>query len=154
MIPTPVKTRVAGVFSQFGDGTQELKDGMGEVVKPRSLNGRKPRISRSKVIAKLASQRAAGTVGGGDGGDSSGVGGGEERRSSGKGGTLGKKRSSLGVKVQRSSFAGGIKGGPGGSEAMMSAKKRARQSEYARRRSKVAPIEFGKKGDAMDVDAD
>lgn len=43
-------------------------------------------------------------------------------------------RSSLGAKAHRKSFAGGRSGEAG---VMMSAKKRARQSEYARRKSKI-----------------
>ncbi|KAJ7594267.1 hypothetical protein C8J56DRAFT_926329 [Mycena floridula] len=77
--------------------------------------GRKPRISRSKVIAKLASQRAA-----------SGP-----RPSIGTNGA-GKIRSSMGANAaQRKSFASA-----GGSGLLMSAKKRARQSEYSRRKSR------------------
>lgn len=61
------------------------------------------------------------------------------------------------MKVQRSSFGGkgvgGMKGGAG-SDVMMSAKKRARQSEYARRRSRVGPLKLGDASDAMDVDGE
>ncbi|KAG6857500.1 hypothetical protein H0H87_002125 [Tephrocybe sp. NHM501043] len=112
-------------------------------IRQRSINGRKPRISRSKVIAKLASQRAAGATG-----------------LAPPGGTPGAKasrmRSSLGVKAQRSSFGGkpvSTKGTRDG--VLMSAKKRVRQSEYARRKSRVAPIDFsgGAGPSAMDVDA-
>ena len=118
----------------------ETKDGV--PVKQRSLNGRKPRISRSRVIAKLASQRAA-----------SGSGTPGTSRITGKvGGTPGRKRSSLGVKVQRSSFAGGVLKSGGGEDAvLMSARKRVRQSEYhARRQSRLQPIQQGT--NAMDVD--
>ncbi|KAF8893043.1 hypothetical protein BD779DRAFT_1508513 [Infundibulicybe gibba] len=118
-IPTPIKARPA--------------------VEQKSMAGRKPRISRSKVIARLASQRAAS---------------GSSSRPIGSGVTAvagGKTRSSLGAKVQRKSFGGngargGRRSGPG--DVLMSAKKRARQSEYARRRSRVGTA--GANG--MDVD--
>ncbi|TRM66889.1 hypothetical protein BD626DRAFT_396841 [Schizophyllum amplum] len=90
---------------------------------------RKPRISRGRVIAKLASQRAA----------AGGVSG-SSRLSAG----ASKTRSSLGAKVARQSL--GAKAPQGA--VMMSAKKRARQSEYMRRKSRAAPA-----SDAMDVDA-
>ena len=70
-------------------------------------------------------------------------------------GTPGRKRSSLGVKAHRSSFAGGmLKGSAGVDPVLLSAKKRARQSEYHARRSRIQPIDFGKGGkeDTMDVD--
>jgi len=94
----------------------------------------------------LASQRAAGIPGASR--DVSGA-----RRISGKaGGTPGRKRSSLGVKAQRSSFAGAmIKGSAGTDAVLLSAKKRARQSEYHARRNRVQPIDLGKE-DSMDVD--
>ena len=50
--------------------------------------------------------------------------------------------------------SGGAGAGPGG--LAMSAKKRARQSEYARRRSRVGPLNFGDEsggGKDMEVDA-
>ncbi|KAJ3859613.1 hypothetical protein EV359DRAFT_50570 [Lentinula novae-zelandiae] len=108
-------------------------------VKQRSLSGRKPRISRSKVIAKLASQRnpsgrsepSAST----DYTGPSAVG-------------LAAKRSSLGVgvhKAPRKSMGAARRShigvsGTRSSEAsvLLSAKKRARQSEYARRKSRAA----------------
>jgi len=109
----------------------------------RGLSGRKPRISRSKVIAKLASQRAA---------SGSSI---SSSRSSGSGtGVLkprvcaadsnGRTRSSLGIKVARASYGsgGGLKSrSSGGNRALaVSAKRSARQSEYLRRRSsRVAP---------------
>ncbi|PFH53469.1 hypothetical protein AMATHDRAFT_83795 [Amanita thiersii Skay4041] len=99
-----------------------------------SLN-RKPRISRSKVISRLASQRAntvkdSGVVNAGP----SGV-----RKSALV--PTSRKRSSLGTRaakpVGRASHTGGANGGRDVS-LLMSAKKRARQSEYtARRQSRV-----------------
>ncbi|KAL1748279.1 hypothetical protein HDZ31DRAFT_30002 [Schizophyllum fasciatum] len=98
---------------------------------------RKPRISRGRVIAKLASQRAAaqGAAAGATPG--------------------GKTRSSLGARVARQSLGahvGARAGGPRasfgvGGAILMSAKKRARQSEYMRRKSRAA---IG--SDAMEVD--
>ncbi|KAF9224932.1 hypothetical protein BS17DRAFT_751942 [Gyrodon lividus] len=95
--------------------------------KPKILPGRRPRISRSKVIAKLASQRAAGASGGTEKANG-------KTRSSMGAGLAGKTRQSHG-------------GGRGG-DVLMSAQKRARQSEYARRRSHAVA------GDdrAMDLD--
>ncbi|KAF8065279.1 hypothetical protein FPV67DRAFT_1387360, partial [Lyophyllum atratum] len=128
-IPTPVKKRppdMSGVKDAAGPSTSVLP------MRQRSMTGRKPRISRSKVIAKLASQRA--TAGVGMGGPPGGT-------PSARGG---RTRSSLGVKAQRSSFGGKAGGGKtAGDGVVMSAKKRARQSEYARRKSRVAPIDFG-----------
>ncbi|KAJ7120974.1 hypothetical protein C8R44DRAFT_877289 [Mycena epipterygia] len=96
---------------------------------------RKPRISRSRVIAKLASQRVAS----GSSITSTANGASASRKSLGGG----RARSSLGAKVQRGSL-GGMKNGMGGA---LDAKKRARQSEYyARRKSRAEP-------DAMNVDS-
>ncbi|KAF9445428.1 hypothetical protein P691DRAFT_805696 [Macrolepiota fuliginosa MF-IS2] len=142
----------------------------GTVTRQRTIT-RKPRISRSKVIARLASQRAAAssssrTV------SSSSAGAGSSsaskllalpatpasRPSAAVAGTHasarmhGKRtRSSLGARPGRASFAGpGVLGsgsalGSGGGargdrerSVLASAKKRVRQSEYARRRSRVS----------------
>ncbi|KAG6878816.1 hypothetical protein C0992_007471 [Termitomyces sp. T32_za158] len=108
-------------------------------IRQRSLNGRKPRISRSKVIAKLASQRAASA----------------SRPGSTPGAKAGRTRSSLGVKGQRSSYGGksvGVKGVE--DSVLMSAKKRVRQSEYARRKSHAASIDPGKVANTMDIDGE
>ncbi|KAF8452640.1 hypothetical protein L210DRAFT_910294 [Boletus edulis BED1] len=94
--------------------------------KPKVLAGRRPRISRSKVIARLASQRAAGT------------------HSSASAGTRkagGKVRSSMSAEAAgktRQSY-NGARGG----DMLMSAKKRVRQSEHARRKSRVVSGEEG-----------
>lgn len=98
----------------------------------RGLSGRKPRISRSKVIAKLASQRSS----------SSGTGVLKPRVCAAD--SSGRTRSSLGIKVARASYGsgGGLKSrSSGGNRALaVSAKRSARQSEYLRRRSsRVAP---------------
>ena len=85
-----------------------------DLSKAKVLPGRRPRISRSKVIARLASQRAAGA------GPSVNAG----TQHSG-----GKMRSNVSAEVAgktRQSYAG-TRGG----DMMMSAKKRFRQSEQA-----------------------
>lgn len=157
-IPTPVKKKVgetvpppsgasSGTTSDVATGASSATT-TAAPTRVKSLNGRKPRISRSKVIARLASQRAAGTSSGtsaNTAGSSSGSRPAMGPRSSSS--SSGKTRSSLGAKVSRprASYGGGgnlIKGrvSSGGSTAsgssvMMSAKRKARQSEYARRRS-------------------
>ncbi|OSD01038.1 hypothetical protein PYCCODRAFT_1453015 [Trametes coccinea BRFM310] len=96
--------------------------------KPKALIARKPRISRSRVIAKLGAQRAAAAQGS-------------------AASPNGRTRSSFGA---RRSF-GGVKAGraSGGSEMMRTAaKKRARQSEYMRRRSRATA------GDSENLAAD
>ncbi|KAJ7216502.1 hypothetical protein GGX14DRAFT_604964 [Mycena pura] len=99
---------------------------------------RKPRISRSRVIAKLASQRVAS--------GSSVASASTAASASRKSLATGRTRSSLGTKVQRGSL-GGIRNGPGGP---LDAKRRARQSEYyARRRSRV---EQAQDADTMKVE--
>jgi hypothetical protein len=68
----------------------------------------------------------------------------------------------MGAKAQRSSYGGKSLGTGrargGGGDVMMSAKKRARQSEYARRRSRIEPLNLTAaqdgvvSGEGMDVD--
>ncbi|KAF9485662.1 hypothetical protein BDN70DRAFT_988593 [Pholiota conissans] len=137
-IPTPVKKRTTPSGGTQDGGAVDGQEQSKPVV--RSLNGRKPRISRSKVIAKLASQRAASNrvVSGSSaaGGRPSGL----TPRVSGA-----KTRSSIGAKVSRASYGGGSRARPsagGAGNVLLSAKKRARQSEYARRRSRVGPLNF------------
>ncbi|KAF9011956.1 hypothetical protein BDQ17DRAFT_1345178 [Cyathus striatus] len=124
-IPTPVKksaaSPLAGEMSAASPPTSQPSANTSGVIRQKTLSGRKPRISRSKVIAKLASQRAAAT---------SGPAVLTPRVASG----TGKMRSSLGAKAQRARRSGG-------SDVLMSAKKRARQSEYARRRSRASKAE-------------
>ncbi|KAG6889586.1 hypothetical protein C0995_016394 [Termitomyces sp. Mi166 len=141
-IPTPTKKRATTTTTENGVvGKEDLKEADATTTgavpnRQRSLNGRKPRISRSKVIAKLASQRAASTS-----------------RPGATPAKAGRTRSSLGVKAQRSSYGGksiSVKGVE--DNVLMSAKKRVRQSEYARRKSHVVPIDLGK--ETMDVDAE
>ncbi|KAF7329933.1 SAP domain-containing protein [Mycena kentingensis (nom. inval.)] len=115
-----------------------------------TLAARKPRISRSRVIAKLASQRVAS---GSSVASASSIASKSSRKSLGP--LAPKMRSSLGAKVQRGSLGiGGVKGPVG---THMDAKRRARQSEYyARRRSSKVPavpaLEEAE-GEAMVVDA-
>ncbi|KAG6830399.1 hypothetical protein H0H92_000895 [Tricholoma furcatifolium] len=145
-IPTPVKKQPTTITRGDGGGEGQSKGEMGAAVpgtpaaRQRSLNGRKPRISRSKVIAKLASQRAAGTTAAPRGTPSA---------------KAGRTRSSLGMKAQRSSYGGKPVSSKGPVDnVMMSARKRVRQSEYARRKSRVAPIDYAGGGRAMDVDVE
>ena len=125
----------------------------------RSLTGRKPRISRSKVIARLASQRAA--SGNGNGLNvTCGNSGAKLASGASNDDTSGRTRSSLGVNVSRASYGGGTRSrASGGGRVLLSAKKRARQSEYARRKSKVVIPPFvldgrstGPVPSGMDVD--
>ena len=130
----PLTTAAASIVGQATEG----KVGSGSTVKAGSpskakvLPGRRPRISRSKVIARLASQRAAGS-------GSSGSGSGVARAG-------GKVRSTMGADAagkSRQSYAGAR-----GTDVLMSAKKRVRQSEHARRRSRAMAHD----GSRMDVD--
>ena len=147
-IPAPVKNqRIASSDSMTLAKANSIQ---------RSLTGRKPRISRSKVIARLASQRAASGNGLNVTCESSGA----KLAPRASNDTSGRTRSSLGVKVSRASHGGGTKSrASGGESVLLSAKKRARQSEYARRRSKVviAPLVLngrstGPVPNGMDVD--
>ncbi|KAK7001055.1 SAP domain-containing protein [Favolaschia claudopus] len=116
--------------------------------KGKLLPARKPRISRSRVIAKLASQRVA---------SGSSIASAASVASSRKSFGGGRTRSSLGAKAQRGSFAGMKNaGGPsGGMGVVLDAKKRARQSEYyARRKSRASqPGRLADVGEAMQVDS-
>ncbi|CAA7266176.1 unnamed protein product [Cyclocybe aegerita] len=148
-IPTPAKRR-----SPVGTQSTPTEDGAGggaTRTRVKSLNGRKPRISRSKVIARLASQRAAGAS---TGRPRPSIKAPLTPRASGT-----KTRSSLGAKVSRASYGGvgGLKArASGGAAIQMSAKRRARQSEYYARRkiSRGASLLGSAGGDSgMDVDA-
>ncbi|KIJ64787.1 hypothetical protein HYDPIDRAFT_187661 [Hydnomerulius pinastri MD-312] len=126
--PRPPMSLTAAAASIVGPAAGEASSSKPPLPpKPKVLPGRRPRISRSKVIAKLASQRAAESSGG------------TEK-------AKGKTRSSMGAGVAgktRQSHSG-----TRGDNVLMSAKKRARQSEYARRRSRAAAGESR----AMDLD--
>lgn len=154
-IPSPIRANTARVlpsieqcFGSLGSGS-----GLGSASASGSINStmgrnpsvqRKPRISRSKVIAKLGAQRAAShssshnaTAGATD---ASGAVGGARK---------GRTRSSVGAAVARRSV-GAVKArgsGVNGAAVMMSAKRRVRMSEYARRRSTKAPADLD-----MDLD--
>ncbi|KAF6751102.1 hypothetical protein DFP72DRAFT_1138141 [Ephemerocybe angulata] len=168
---TPVRSPSATAGPSMSFGVLSPGGARGEDAKSppagrqRSLNGRKPRISRSKVIARLASQRerAAGPASASNSASNSGAGSGSNsgaRVVSGAGASTpraGKARSSLGAKVARSSLGGAkvrVSSGGSGAGVLLSAKKRARQSEYYRRRSRVegsSPVK-GPGGMGMDVD--
>lgn len=118
----PLMSLTAAATSIVGQALREEKSSLSlkpsDPVGAKVLAGpsRRPRISRSKVIARLASQRAAGS------GSGSGAGG-------------GKVRSSMGAEVAgkaRQSYAGAR-----GGDLLMSAKKRLRQSEYVQRRNRA-----------------
>ncbi|KAA1471897.1 hypothetical protein DENSPDRAFT_146522 [Dentipellis sp. KUC8613] len=126
LVPSPVRPTSLGVAASTLAGLSSPSavptKAPGTIPpKPKALAARRPRISRSRVIAKLGAQRAAAAAG-----------------------TFGtpakaapRTRSSVGTAARRS--YGGIKSGKvAGGEALMSAKKRARQSEYIRRRSRAA----------------
>ncbi|KAF7342064.1 SAP domain-containing protein [Mycena venus] len=138
-------TADADAGSVTGTGTARGK-GKGKLL---PAPARKPRISRSRVIAKLASQRVAS----GSSIASAGTAG-SARKSLGGG----RARSSLGAKVAgRGSFAG-MKNASHGPGAVLDAKKRARQSEYYARRktlSRVVDTEPAPtaNADAMQVDS-
>ncbi|KAJ7057167.1 hypothetical protein C8F01DRAFT_1372452 [Mycena amicta] len=110
--------------------------------KATPLGTRKPRISRSRVIAKLASQRVA------SGSSIASVSSQASRKSLGGGPIAPRVRSSLGAKVQRGSL-GGMKNQVSGL-GPVDAKRRARQSEYYARRASKAGADTG---DAMKVDS-
>ncbi|KAF8128586.1 hypothetical protein EV363DRAFT_1340007 [Boletus edulis] len=120
---TAAATRIVGVTAKERSSSSVKPSAL---PKPKVLPGRRPRISRSKVIARLASQRAAGT------------------HSSASAGTRkagGKVRSSMSAEAAgktRQSY-NGARGG----DMLMSAKKRVRQSEHARRKSRVVSGEEG-----------
>lgn len=105
--------------------------------KPTVMPGRRPRISRGKVIAKLASQRE--TQGGGVGATQKPHAGSSSRTSA----SVPKVRSSMSANIGRQTH--GVARTRGSEDVVMSAKKRARRSEYVRRRTHVD-------GEGMNVD--
>ena len=109
---------------------------------------RKPRISRSRIIAKLGAQRVAATTTTKTGSTanpsaslSRSAGGSRIPRASGSAVRSPRVRSSMGTTTRRS-YAG-AKSASRGSDVLMSAKKHARQSEYVRRRSRYAGSTVG-----------
>lgn len=132
-MPTPNKNNSLGAVANALMGT--TKPALPP--KPQSLAARRPRVSRTRVIAKLGAQRAAAAAS-------------SSQTSSApsvlKSPTSGRKRDSAGGRTRSSMGSsrrslGVVKNGgtrvPSGGEVMMSAKKKARQSEYMRRRSGV-----------------
>lgn len=95
--------------------------------KPKVMLGRRPRISRGKVIAKLASQREAQQAGA-SAIPRPRVGASSSHASAG----MPRIRSSMGTNVGQSHGVAKV-----GGDVLMSAKKRTRRSEYARRRSRA-----------------
>ncbi|KAF8268335.1 hypothetical protein EI94DRAFT_1800569 [Lactarius quietus] len=111
---------------------------------------RKPRISRSRIIAKLGAQRAAAaasssTIPSAKSLSSRSAAGGTSkipaRVSAGGAARTLRVRSSMGTAARRS-YAG-AKSASRGSDVLMSAKKHVRQSEYIRRRSRLAGSAVG-----------
>ncbi|KAF9269474.1 hypothetical protein L218DRAFT_1072313 [Marasmius fiardii PR-910] len=146
-IPSPVRLNSTAMTSGPAPGPMRQK----------SLMGRKPRISRSKVIARLASQRVASgpssSINPGTGATQSTAAGGTVRSSLGpRIGGAGPRKS---TGVRRSAVGAGGRGigirEARESAVMMSAKKRVRQSEYARRRSRISAAGPGG-GQSMEVD--
>ncbi|KAH9000912.1 hypothetical protein EDB86DRAFT_2801654 [Lactarius hatsudake] len=138
--PTSLAAAAAAVMAASGDGP--LSPGRASPAKPATggqLHARKPRISRSRIIAKLGAQRAAAAAAGAV--------------------RTPRARSSMGAAARRS-YAG-AKSASRGSDVLMSAKKHVRQSEYIRRRSRLAGSAVGARvvhaADgtmAMDIDDD
>jgi hypothetical protein len=116
----PAKDLVSASPLQVDEEDEEVEN-LVMVAKPTRVPsvGRKPRISRSKVIAKLVSQRAT----------------------SGKSSASSSSRPRSSIGAAKSRRAGRTSAGGG---VVMSAKKKARQSEYARRQSRVAVGDVGK----------
>ncbi|KAH9032721.1 hypothetical protein EDB84DRAFT_1270552 [Lactarius hengduanensis] len=118
--PTSLAAAAAAVMAASGDGP--LSPSPAKPATGGQLHARKPRISRSRIIAKLGAQRAAAAAGSG------------AVRTP-------RARSSMGVAARRS-YAG-AKSASRGSDVLMSAKKHVRQSEYIRRRSRLAGSAVG-----------
>ncbi|KAH9026279.1 hypothetical protein EDB83DRAFT_2230440 [Lactarius deliciosus] len=120
--PTSLAAAAAAVMAASGDGP--LSPGRASPAKAATggqLHARKPRISRSRIIAKLGAQRAAAAAAGAV--------------------RTPRARSSMGAAARRS-YAG-AKSASRGSDVLMSAKKHVRQSEYIRRRSRLAGSAVG-----------
>ena len=135
-IPIPVKKQriASSVSTTLASNLSTIPTGANSIHRPPT--GRKPRISRSKVIARLALQRAA--KGNGDGLNATCGNSGPKLAPRASNYTRRRTRSNLGAKVSRASYGGGKKSRASGEEkVLLSAKKRARKSECARRKSKV-----------------
>lgn len=130
----------SSIGAPFGLAKRSAPASVGSPPLKRALSGRKPRISRSKVIAKLASQRVVSASG-------SSI---SSRKSSGvvlkprvsSSGSSASGRVSVCVKVARSSYGTGAKG-------VINAKRFGRQSEYARRRSSRVNLGLKEKENSM-----
>ena len=109
---------------------------------------RKPRISRSRIVAKVGAQRIAaiattktGSTANPSASLSRSAAGSRIPRASGSAVRSPRVRSSMGTATRRS-YAG-AKSASRGSDVLMSAKKHARQSEYVRRRSRFTGSTVG-----------
>ncbi|KAK1236240.1 hypothetical protein PQX77_000502 [Marasmius sp. AFHP31] len=142
-IPSPVRNGAATTNQPTAAGAAPARQ--------RSLMGRKPRISRSKVIARLASQRVASGSSTVSSATTNSNGSTAARSSLGPrlGGAA--PRKSVGARRSHVGVGAGGRRESRESAVMMSAKKRVRQSEYARRRSRASAV--GPGGMKMDVDA-
>lgn len=143
--------------------------------KGQLLSARKPRISRSRIIAKLGAQRAAATATATATSSSSRLSsssrptvatatGSKIPRASGGAVRASRVRSSMGTATRRS-YAGAKSAGRG-SDVLMSAKKHVRQSEFVRRRSRMtggsavgvvasgAAVDCGMDDGSMEMDVD
>lgn len=126
--PGPLQPSAAQNVTSLGSAANVMLDNAG-TPKPKSkvpVPVQKPRVSRSRVIAKLGQQRAAAAATTGS------------HVATVPGPTTSRARSSFGTPARRS--LGKNQRGAGGGELVMNAKKKVRQSEYyaARRRSRAA----------------
>ncbi|KAI0319347.1 hypothetical protein OF83DRAFT_1170302 [Amylostereum chailletii] len=131
MIPSPVKpTSLSAAASTLASMGSPLPGSTSTApAKPKAVMARKPRISRSRVIAKLGAQRAAAQA--------SSSSASSDRRVSA---IAPRTRSSVGTGIRRSHGGGKA---TRGSDVLLSAKKRARQSEYMRRKSRAGGSAVG-----------
>ncbi|TCD63195.1 hypothetical protein EIP91_005862 [Steccherinum ochraceum] len=140
-----------GVALMSPTGTAAATPSMGGPIppKPKSLVGRKPRISRSRVIAKLGAQRAASSNNNALSPASTVMAGHTPNRAAKRT----RPRSSMGAATARRSLGGaGIRNSHGGGGDLL--RKKVRQSEIAaRRKSRVAAgSAVGAGSSKMDVD--
>ncbi|GBE89893.1 hypothetical protein SCP_1702190 [Sparassis crispa] len=134
LIPTPARNPSLTFAATAMMGSPSSIPKAAVPPKPKTLIARKPRISRSRVIAKLGAQRAATQ---------------SSATATSATASSGRVRSSMGA---RRSF-GAVKAGGGstaGADLLRSAKKRARQSEYVRRKSRAT----AGAGGSTDMDVD
>ncbi|KAJ8082228.1 hypothetical protein PM082_008075 [Marasmius tenuissimus] len=131
-IPSPVRNGAANANQPIVAGAAPTRQ--------RSLMGRKPRISRSKVIARLASQRVASGSSTASSATTNSNASTTARSSLGPRLGGGAPRKSVGARRSHVGASAGGRRESRESAVMMSAKKRVRQSEYARRRSRASAV--------------